>query len=113
MGCFLRLHVFDRGTFLPVDLDLNFGASTLGWSGIVKRATEKNIKLNWHDSEHNQASADGVRCWWTDSFDDFYAFYNHVASEKYLEFPDDQQIKRAINVWRKESDRHRFIFELV
>ncbi|MGI0149754.1 MAG: hypothetical protein ACREDF_09530 [Thermoplasmata archaeon] len=113
MGCFLSLNVFDRETNLPVDLDLNFGASTLCWSEVVQRAVAKGIKLNWHNSEHNQAASDGVRCWWTDSFDEFYSFYNHVAAEKYLQFPDDQNLKGAINIWREQKGRYRFIFELV
>lgn len=113
MGCFLSLSVFDRKDNLPVDMDLSFGASTVKWTEIVKGAAAKGIKLNWHDSEHNRASADGVRCWWTDSFHEFYSFYNHVAAERYLQFPDDIQFKSVINVWREEEDRYRFIFELV
>lgn len=111
MGCSLQLHVFDRKDNLPVDICIDFGKSSSQWPTIMKKAVEKGIKLTWHESEHSVRSVDGVRCWWTDAFDEFYALFNHVASEGYLEV--DNRLQQVIANWRTEPDRHRFILELV
>lgn len=111
MGCVLQLHVWDRELNLPIDQDINFGSSSLGWGERVKAAKQEGVDLLWHDSESRFDSVDGVRCWWTDSVEVVALFLNFVIRNGWSSV--DDRIERILDEWRKHSDQYRFVFDLV
>jgi len=112
MGCHLALHVWDRKAELPLDYDVEFGASSLNWPDRVRIAHERGLgPFEWHEAEGREDSVDGVRSWWTDNPDVVLLFLNLVRQEKWGN--PDGRIEATIPKWKQEPGRYRFFFELV
>jgi len=111
MGCFLQLSIWDKETNLPLDMGLNFMASTSSWPSYIAIFEKKTgISLKYHESEFNHDSVDGVRCWWTDSVAELMAFIEYVERDIGWGI-EDTRIKVTAFRWHG-TDKYRFIMEL-
>lgn len=112
MGCSLALHIWDKDAMVPIDYDLEFGSSSLGWGerfDLAKR--EIGALFTYYDSEHRNDSVDGVRCWISDEPELVLAFAE-LAKRRTWGNPDER-IFKIIETWKKSPHKLRFVFELV
>lgn len=108
MTCHLCLSIWDKEKMLPLDLELPFGVARSAWGDHIRHAEKEGVKLEWHDSEQDKASVDGVRCWWTDDAETVRHFMAFLSREH---GHDPDSSVDFMSSWPER--KLRFIFSLV